>query len=146
MLEESSRMELEQRVALATRIEHAQEREKAAAHRNRKEAAEAVLDESISAEERANRRNMRWADVETVTARRQRLGAMADGARLRVKDAHLLFLERRTERKQVESVLTAEQAQRKADVERRVQRYLDDWFGSKQVWQRRKTTSKRPQP
>lgn len=145
LVEESSRMELEQRVALATRIEHAQERERAAAHHSREEATKAVLDEGVSAQERANRRNMEWANAEAATARRQPLRAMAEGARLRVMDARSAFLERRTERRQVESVLNAEQARWRTDQERRIQRDLDDWFGSKQVRQRRKATRKEPQ-
>ena len=45
----------------------------------------------------------------------------------------VVFFERRKERRQVQSVLEAEQDRLRTEQERRMQRELDDWFGMKQI-------------
>lgn len=137
MLEESSRMDLERRVALLARIEGAQRREKLAIHRSREQVLAAVIDESDPVQERASRRVIESSNAEKAGARWKHLRVMAEATENRVIEARLAFLERRTERRQVESVLESQQELRRTDRERRNQRELDDWFSSQQVRQKR---------
>lgn len=136
LLEDSSRAELERRVVFAARIERARERDKAAILRSREQALAAIIDEDNSVQEQADRRTLEWSDAENAAARRQQLRTMADAAENRVIEAQVAFLSRRTERRQLESVLDAELERQKREQERRAQRLLDDWFSSKQVRQR----------
>lgn len=136
LLEDSSRAELERRVVFAARIERARERDKAAILRSREQALAAIIEEDNSVQEQADRRTLEWSDAENAAARRQQLRTMADAAENRVIEAQVAFLSRRTERRQLESVLDAELERQKREQERRAQRLLDDWFSGKQVRQR----------
>lgn len=137
VLEESSRMELERRVALGARIQHSEEREKAVLLQSRENALAAVIEGSGSVQDSKDRRVIEWANVESAMARRQQLRAMADATETLVIEARATFLQRRRERRQLESVLDAEQAIRRTEKDRRDQRDMDDWFSLKQVRQRR---------
>lgn len=137
LLEESSRLELESRVAVAFQIERAQEREKMSIQESRKQVLVTVLNESDPVYERACRRKMELANVEIATARHKRLEPVLEAARSRVSEARAQFLELRTLRGQVESVVASEEARQRTEQERRVQRDLDDWFSSKLLRQMR---------
>lgn len=136
LLEDSSRAELERRVGFAARVERARERDKAAILRSREQALAVIIDEDNSVQEQADRRTLEWSNAENAAARRQQLRTMADAAENRVIEAQVAFLARRTERRQLESVLDAELERKKREQERRGQRLLDDWFSNKQVRQR----------
>lgn len=137
VLEESSRMEVERRVALGIRIQRSEEREEAILLQSRKNALATVIEGSGSAQASEDRRVIEWANVESAMTRRQQLRAMADATETLVVEARAAFLERRRERRQLESVLDAEQAIRRMEKDRRDQRDMDDWFSLKQARQRR---------
>lgn len=145
VLEESSRMELERCVALAARIERAQEREKLTMRQSLEEVLTTVVDESNLLWEQTDRRTMGWLNAENAAARWGQLRTVAEATANQVVEARAAFLERRTERRQVESVLTSQQELRRIEQERRTQRELDDWFSLKQVKRRRNLAPDDPQ-
>ncbi|MFZ0663272.1 MAG: hypothetical protein WAM66_11315 [Acidobacteriaceae bacterium] len=143
LLEESGRMELERRAVLATRIEHARERERRIILESRGRALAEICDNG-QAREQAQRRTAEWASAETAGWREQQLEPLARAAKARVAEAREEFFERRKERRQVQSVLEAEQDRLRTEQQRRVQRDLDDWFGMKQIRQNRRNTRSEP--
>lgn len=145
VLEESSRLELARRVALATQIEGAQEREIASWHESRLQVLETVVDESLPEQQRAHRRSLEWTNAKSATVRRQMLWAMAEAAESRVIEARMIFLGCRTARQQVESLLEADEARARDEQERRTQRDLDEWFSFKQSRQKRNPLRNGPQ-
>lgn len=136
ILEESSRLDLERRVALSTRIDRARQRETASIHASRERVLETIVDTSDPQQERSRRRIMGWASVENVSARRQQLQEMANSAESGMIGARKTFLECRMQRQQVESVLDEEKARGRIEQERRTQRELDDWFSLRRIQQR----------
>lgn len=135
LLEDSTRVELERRVVFAARVERARERDQASIFRIREQALAAIIDEH-NPQESADRRTLEWSDAENATIRRQQLRTIAETAESRVVEARAAFLARRTERRQLESVLDAELELQKRELDRRAQRNLDDWFSLKQVRQK----------
>jgi hypothetical protein len=136
LLEESSRMELERRAALAARIDLAQQRERESIWESRERALEKIC-ENGSAIEQARQRTTEWMNAENAAWREQQLQPLVQATARRVAEGREEFFERRKERLQVESVLDAERARLREEQERRTQRELDDWFGMKQIRQRR---------
>ncbi|MGH9586255.1 MAG: hypothetical protein ACRD3F_04850 [Acidobacteriaceae bacterium] len=137
LLEESARLELERRVALADRIERAEECELTNMHESRERAVAAIVDEGDSEQQQSYLRHAEWANADRSAVRRQMLRAMGEATESRVIEARMAFLERRTERRQVKSVLEAGEARARYEQERRIQRDLDDWFGVKQFQRKR---------
>lgn len=135
LLEDSSRMELERRAALAARIDRAQQRERDAIHESREQAFIKISEDGPSAEQ-AEQRTTEWTNAESAAWREQQLAPLAQATARRVAEGREEFFERRKQRQQVESVLKAQQEFRRTEQERRAQRELDDWFGMKQARQR----------
>jgi hypothetical protein len=137
LFEESSRMEVERRAALAARIDSAQQQERESIRDSRRRALNAICENGPAAGQ-AQQRTTEWSNAETAAWREQQLRPLAQAAARRVAEGRDEFLERRKERRQVESVLNSEKARTAAEQERRSQRELDDWFGLKQIRQRRR--------
>lgn len=135
LVEESSRMELQRRVALAARIESVQQRERESIRESRERALNEICADG-SATEQAQQRTTEWSNAEAAAWREQQLEPLAQATARRVAEGREEFFERRKERRQVESVLDAQQARKRTEQERRTQRDLDDWFGMKQARQR----------
>lgn len=144
LLEESSRMELERRAALAARIGGAQERERQTIRESRGRALAEICGNG-PAQEQAQRRTAEWASAESAARRGQQLEALAYAAESRVAEAREAFFGHRKERLQVQSVLEAEQARIRIEQDRRMQRELDDWFGMKQIRENRRVARSEPQ-
>lgn len=140
LVEESSRMELEARAALAARIDSVQRRERESARESR-ERAVATIAAPGSAAEQAAERTMEWMNAESALGRERQLEPLARAAAERVAEEREEYFARRKERRQVESVLEAERARLRVEQERRAQRDLDDWFGMKLIRERRKSES-----
>jgi hypothetical protein len=136
LLEESSRMELERRAALAARIDRAQEHERQTVCESREQALAKICEDG-AATEQAQRRTAEWMNADSATRREQQLASLARITEGRVAEARAELFERRKDRRQVESVLDTEQARVQREHERRTQRELDDWFGMKQIRQGR---------
>ena len=134
LLEESSRMELERRAALAARIDRAQLRERESIRKSREQALIKICEDG-PAHEQAEQRTTEWMNAESATWRDQQLEPLAQASARKVAFGREEFFERRKERQQVESVLDAEKARLREEQERRTQRELDDWFGMKQARQ-----------
>lgn len=134
LLEESSRMELERRAALAARVERAQLRERESIRESREQALAKICEDG-SAHEQAEQRTTEWMNAESAAWRDQQLEPLAQASARKVALGREEFFERRKERQQVESVLDAEKARLREEQERRTQRELDDWFGMKQARQ-----------
>jgi hypothetical protein len=143
LLEESSRMELERRAALSARIDRAQGFEKQAIHASREHALKKICEDGPAVDQ-ALQRTTDWSNAESAAWRRQQLQPLAAATARSVAEGREEFLERHKERRQVESVLDAERARLQVEQERRAQRDLDDWFGIKQIRERRKDEGKRP--
>lgn len=132
VVEESSRLELQRRAALAARIDGAQQRERASIRESRRQAIGKICEDGAAAEQ-TQQRTMEWSSAESAAWREQQLQPLAEAAARRVLEGRADFFERRKERQQVESVLDAERERRRSEQERRTQRELDDWFGMKQA-------------
>ncbi len=130
LLENSSRMELERRAALAARIKSAQQCERDVIRASRAQVV-TIIDEDGSPVEQAQQRTTEWTSAESAAWREQQLQPMAEATARRVSEMREEYLERRKERRQVESILDAERARIQIEKERRTQRNLDDWFGAK---------------
>ncbi|MGC2160522.1 MAG: hypothetical protein WA634_01310 [Silvibacterium sp.] len=130
LVEETSRMELERRAALAARIDQAQQRERQNSRESRALALQTISNSSPSREQ-AQQRTMEWSNAESSAWREQQLEPLAQATARRVAEGREEFFERRKERRQVESVLDAERTRLRTEQERRTQRELDDWFGMK---------------
>jgi len=130
LLEESSRTELERRAALAARIDRAQQREQQTVRASRAQVVQ-TIGEDGPATEQALQRTVEWSSAESATWHERQLQSLADAAARRLAEAREEFLERRKERRQVESVLDAERARLQSEQDRHAQRNLDDWFGAK---------------
>jgi hypothetical protein len=144
LLEESSRMDLERRAAVAASIDRAQQRERQLIRESREQALSNICEGSPTADQ-AEQRTIAWSNAESATWREQHLQPLVLAAARRVAESRAEFLDRRKERRQVETVVDAEQARLRAEQERRAQRELDDWFGMKQVRQRRRRERSRSQ-
>lgn len=136
LVEESSRMELQHRVALAARIESIQQRERESIRESRERALNKICADDPAIEQ-AEQRTTEWSNAESAAWREEQLKPLAQAAARRVAESREEFFERRKERRQVESVLDAQRARLRTEQERRTQRDLDDWFGMKQARQRR---------
>lgn len=145
LLENSSRTELERRAALAARIDRAQELERQTIRASRAQALKTIC-EGGPAIEQSQQRTTEWSSAEAAVWREQQLQPLAAATARRVAEARAEFLERRKERQQAESVLDAERRRLQADQQRRAQRDLDDWFGTKLVRERRKDHPSQSQP
>jgi len=142
LLENSSRMELERRAAVAARIDLAQQRERETIRTSRIQAMETICEGP--AVEHTQQRTVEWTSAESAAWREEQLQPLARTAARRLAAAREEFLDRRKERRQVESVLDAERARLQFEQERRQQRSLDDWFAAKQVRARRKDRPNQP--
>ena len=140
LLEESSRVELELRAALAARIDRAQERERETARASRGLVIEAICDKD-SLDGQGESRTVEWTNAETASWREQQLEPIAQATARRVAEGRAAFFERRTERQQVEAILDAAKAREQMEHDRRTQRELDDWFGMKLIRERRRSQS-----
>lgn len=138
MLEESSRMELGGRAALAARIDQLQERERESARESR-ERALTTIGERCSGPGQGEQRTMEWMSAENALRRERQLEPLAVAAAQRVAEGREEFFARHKERMQVESVLDAERARLRIERERRNQRELDDWFGMRRIRKRWKS-------
>ena len=136
LVEETSRLELECRADLAARISRAQQHERRSICESRARALETISEDSCASEQ-ARRRTTEWKNAESAALREQQLLPLALAAARRVVEGREDFIERRKDRRQVESILEAEQTRLRAEQERRAQRDLDDWFGMKQARQSR---------
>lgn len=135
-------MDLERCAALAASIERAQQRERHTIRESRGQALGNICKDGPPADQ-AEQRTIAWTNVESAAWRERQLQPLALAAAHRVGERRAEFLERRKERRQVETIVDAEDARLRTEHERRAQRKLDDWFGAKQVRQRRQ--SKRSQ-
>ena len=133
LLEDASRMDVERRVALAARIDGAQERERKTIRGSREQVLRKI---SEDAHEQAQHRTAEWMNVESAIWREQQLQQLAQAAQRRVVESREEFLERRKERQQVQSVLEQQRERLRVEQERRVQREIDDWFGMSKVRKR----------
>lgn len=140
LLEESSRVSLESNAALAARIDCAQQRERESIRQSRKRVLSKTFEDGPSTEQ-ALQRTVEWSSTDAATWRDQQLEPLAQATARRMADAREVFLERRKERRQVETILDAEYALLKAEQARRTQRELDDWFSNKQSRQRKRMQS-----
>lgn len=138
LLEESSRTDLERCAALAASIERAQQREHHISRESREQALDNICQGGPAADQ-AEKRTIEWTNTESATWREQQLQPLAVAAVRRVAERRAEFLERRKERRQVETIIDAEGARRRTEQERRAQRELDDWFGMKQTRRRRQS-------
>lgn len=132
LVEESSRMELERRTALAARIDRAQEHERAKMRESRGNVVETISGHGEAAEQ-SRRRMLEWSNLESASWRERQLYPLAQATARKVEEGRTKFFERRKERRQVESVLEAQRARERVERDRRAQRDLDDWFGMKQI-------------
>lgn len=134
LVEESSKLELERRAALAARIDRAQERERATVRESRGEVVKTVSQNGEAAEQ-SRERTLEWSNVESAAWRERQLYPLAQATARKVKEGREEFFERRKQRQQVESVIEAQRAREHVERDRRAQRDLDDWFGMKQIRQ-----------
>lgn len=132
LVEESSKLELERRAALAARIDRAQERERASMRESRGEVVKTVSENGEAAEQ-SRERTLGWWNVESAAWRERQLHPLAQATARKVEEGRAEFFERRKERRQVESVLEAQRGRERVERDRRAQRDLDDWFGMKQI-------------
>lgn len=137
LLEDSTRMKIERRVALAALIDGACRRERQSLRNSREQALRTIC-EDVPGPEQAQHRTAAWMNAEAAAWRGQQLQPLAHTAQRRVAETREEFLTRRKERQQVESIVEAQRARLKIEQERRIQRELDDWFGMNQVRRRRK--------
>lgn len=138
LLEDSSRTDLERCAALAASIERAQQRERHTIRESREQALDSLYEDGPAADQ-AEQRTIAWTTAESASWREQHLQPLALAAAHRVGERRAEFLERRKERRQVETILDAEDARLRTEHERQAQRELDDWYGAKQVRQRRQS-------
>lgn len=136
LVEETSRMELEGRAALAARIEGERGEELRAARAGRDLAVESICERS-EREAQSAERAAGWRAVDRALEREKQLGELAQVVEQSVMQSRAVFVERRKERRQVETVLNAAEQQARAEQERKLQRELDDWFGMKPSRMRR---------
>ncbi len=134
LVEETSRMELESRAALAARIQQRRARELETVRENRAYVI-ASISEDGEVGEQAERRGEGWSAAEGAARRERQLAPLSEAADRRVAEVRDEFIERRKERRQVESILDEAKERVRIEQERRAQRSLDDWFGMKRVWQ-----------
>lgn len=132
LVEETSRMELEQRAALAARVGRAQERERKTIRESRAEVVKTVSIDS-EVEEQVEQRTIEWSNAESAAWRERQLEPLAKAAARRVEEGRAEFFEKRKERRQVESVVEVQRERLRVEQDRRTQRNLDDWFGMKQI-------------
>lgn len=132
LVEESSKLELERRAALAARIDRAQERERSSMRESRAEVVKTVVNPCEAAEQ-SRQRTLEWSNVESAAWRERQLHPLAQATARKVEEARAEFFERRKERRQLESVLEAQRVRERVERDRRIQRDLDDWFGMKQI-------------
>lgn len=69
--------------------------------------------------------------AETETRRRELLHARRQDSQQVVESERALYLERRTERRQAEAVVDAELLRDHKESERKLQREVDDWYGTR---------------
>lgn len=133
LLEESSRMELERRAAIASALELARDRERERARACRERAAETVIQSDVGSEEQmadlARLREAEWRSADVADGCAQRIVPLAQAAERRLAAGREEFLARRKERRQVERVLESAVERARVERERSEQRELDDWFG-----------------
>jgi hypothetical protein len=140
LLEETSRMELEKRVKVLERLENAMASERRSLQESR-EALFRVLTDVPSADaslmdealQRGEERIFAEAAGEVARWREQRLMPLVVGEGRKMAGAREEFLERRKERRQVETVLDAVTAREGVERLRREQRDLDAWFSQRQA-------------
>jgi hypothetical protein len=154
LLEEQSRLKLEKLAQQASRIERVRERERELASAGRREAfslltetgsretrtSAALADETVAGEIRIGnqgpaqspqeRRILTEAIVDLAAWRERQLEPLAQTAARRVETGSEEFFLRRKERRQLETVLQDQAAQRRIEQDRRDQRELDDWFAA----------------
>lgn len=132
LLEESSRIELERRAALAARVEEVRAGERARIRAGRERALQSICGAGPE-DDQLRQRALEWRGAENALLREQQLAPISVAAARQVEEGREEFLERRKERRQVEKVLESEQNRARTEQDRKAQRDLDDWFGMKQA-------------
>lgn len=124
LLEERSQRELERRNAEVRRLETAAEEQRKQARRARGDALR-----------RLTAGEAEWllevSDAEMLAGRSARLRALAETQRPDLETARAEMLERRLERRQVETLVTEAALEEARDEARREQKRIDDWFQSR---------------
>lgn len=125
LLEDSSRNELEKRMRVFRTLDDLKRAELEAAARERQNAAERLL-----AEEQNGLQIWRQAHVvgRLAEQRATKLTPTVNAAEERVAASRGEYLERRKERRQVETILEAKSEVARQQADRREQARLDDWF------------------
>lgn len=129
LIEERSQQELERRGAEIRRLVKAAAVDRAAARAARADALRCLA--SGGAEWQVER-----ADAEILAGRSAQLGSLAAARQPAAEAARAALLERRMERRQVETLMseaTAEAAREEARLE---QKRVDDWFQSRALWEK----------
>ncbi len=124
LLEERSRRELERRNAEVRRLDSVAEEERAQARAARGDALRRLT--AGEAEWRVE-----VSDAEVLAGRSAGLRALAESRRPGLEAARAEMLERRLERRQVETLVTEAAAEGARDEGRREQKRIDDWFQSR---------------
>jgi flagellar export protein FliJ len=124
MLEDRAHRELERRSAEVRRLDAAAEEGRAQARAARRDAVRHLG--SGEAE---------WCvgmvDAEILTGNSARLGSLAESQRPELEAARAALLERRLERRQVETLVAEAAAAEALDEARHEQKRIDDWFQSR---------------
>jgi len=124
LLEEQTQQELERRSAEVRRLENAAGEQRTRARRARGEALRQLTSGGAD-----------WlvevADAEILAWKSARLRSQAESRLPELEAARTALLERRVERRQVETLVTEAAAAGALDESRREQRRIDDWFQSR---------------
>lgn len=121
LMEELSQLELERRHGEVRRLEAAAERGRAEARTTRRDALRRL-------EAGDPEWGMDFADADLLAWKSGNLLALAEARRPEVEAARAEFLERRLERRQVETLVEEAAAAEAIEDGRREQKSVDDWF------------------
>jgi hypothetical protein len=146
LLEEVSRVKLENLAQQVARIERARERERDLASAGRREAFSLIAETGVGIASRGGRsgkpaqeeRILAEVTVEIAAWRERQMEPLAKAAARRVEAASEEFFLRRKERRQLETLLQDRAALRRIERDRRDQRTLDDWFAATRDRNRRR--------
>ncbi len=134
LLEDLSRLELQQRAAAKRQLEKGAQRQRRLALSVRGEAL-GILEGRAG--EEAREWLLKIADADLFAWKGGKLDAMAEAERPMVEAARTAMLARRLDRRQMETLIAAAAAVEDKQGRRRVQSQVDEWFQSRTVRGRR---------
>lgn len=128
LLEDLSHLDLQKKTAAMRQLEKAGERQHSLALAARSDAQQLLSDPRGTS---TGLWLMQIADAELFAWKSRKLRALAKGQEATLDAARAVLLERRLERRQVESLVTSAAEAENTEQVRRHQKWIDDWFQSR---------------